>query len=386
MRIIIEQCSSSELKINLRMSSGSADENNYPTVFIVFGAKDKPSDATQFDRNIELSNRFCDPFLWLRNLQKALVKAGFSSTFLQPVTLENYKDVLGSLFSHQKMTSDSGTGLAIRQKTFIVMNMCDGAESFDGYPGRSILCELENLKIPYTGADLAFYDITTSKVAHKRVLQSKGVLTSPFVLVDRERIEDCIREAEYIVGFPMIIKVDISYASLNISEDCVVSDFLQAVTRVRSMFEVIKNDQEVFVEKFFPGREFTAFITGGEKFGVHVYPALERVFHPRLSGHQRLLAFDSYYSVSIDENLDEPIYGGILAPKNVMDRIKKVAKDAYLAVGGSGYARVDIRTDKEDLGVAELFVLEVNSNCGVSFNPDNPRELSEEGTTVEKVR
>jgi hypothetical protein len=42
-----------------------------------------------------------------------------------------------------------------------------------------------------------------------------------------------------------------------------------------------------------------------------------------------------------------------------------VARRAYVAVEGTGYGRVDIRFRKRD--ECDPFVLEVNSNCGLSF-------------------
>ena len=43
--------------------------------------------------------------------------------------------------------------------------------------------------------------------------------------------------------------------------------------------------------------------------------------------------------------------------------IKQISLDAYIAVKGTGYTRVDIRMDKAS---GKLFVLEVNAQCGIS--------------------
>jgi len=45
------------------------------------------------------------------------------------------------------------------------------------------------------------------------------------------------------------------------------------------------------------------------------------------------------------------------------ERIKRVSIDAYCAVGGQGYGRLDIRMDTE---TGKLYVLEVNAQCGLS--------------------
>jgi D-alanine-D-alanine ligase-like ATP-grasp enzyme len=50
--------------------------------------------------------------------------------------------------------------------------------------------------------------------------------------------------------------------------------------------------------------------------------------------------------------------------------LKDLTRDAYLAVGGSGYGRVDIRTNIRDFNDPNFkaFVLEVNAQPGFSFN------------------
>ena len=47
----------------------------------------------------------------------------------------------------------------------------------------------------------------------------------------------------------------------------------------------------------------------------------------------------------------------------VAGAIGEISKAAYIAVKGCGYARVDVRMDRAS---GELFVLEVNANCGLS--------------------
>ena len=62
------------------------------------------------------------------------------------------------------------------------------------------------------------------------------------------------------------------------------------------------------------------------------------------------------------------------APAEWQDRLKQVARDAYMACDGSGYGRVDIRTRNMD--ELDPYVLEVNANCGLSFG-ENSSSLGE---------
>ena len=47
----------------------------------------------------------------------------------------------------------------------------------------------------------------------------------------------------------------------------------------------------------------------------------------------------------------------------------ELARDAYVACGGNGYGRVDIRT--KNYQTCEPYVLEVNANCGLSFGSNS---------------
>jgi hypothetical protein len=62
---------------------------------------------------------------------------------------------------------------------------------------------------------------------------------------------------------------------------------------------------------------------------------------------------------------EQVIYWYEKAKDEWQSALQQVAQRAYLACGGSGYGRVDIRFRKRD--ECDPVVLEVNSNCGLSF-------------------
>ena len=49
--------------------------------------------------------------------------------------------------------------------------------------------------------------------------------------------------------------------------------------------------------------------------------------------------------------------------KELGEKIRAISLDAYRAVKGTGYTRVDIRMDEKS---GNLYVLEVNAQCGLS--------------------
>jgi len=139
--------------------------------------------------------------------------------------------------------------------------------------------------------------------------------------------------------------------------------------------KTMKMNQEdiptVFVEKFLAGREFTALVVGDEYWGVRVYPVAERAFDPKLSTYQRMLSFDQYwdgYDLQGGQG-NEDFCRYEMAQEAWQEPLQQIAKDAYLALGGNGYGRVDIRT--VEMENCDPFVLEVNANCGLSFEKDS---------------
>jgi D-alanine-D-alanine ligase len=57
-----------------------------------------------------------------------------------------------------------------------------------------------------------------------------------------------------------------------------------------------------------------------------------------------------------------------LPKEELIPVLQKLTLEAYTAVCGSGYARVDIRMDAI---TQKLYVLEVNSQCGLSEDEDH---------------
>jgi hypothetical protein len=54
-------------------------------------------------------------------------------------------------------------------------------------------------------------------------------------------------------------------------------------------------------------------------------------------------------------------------PTNLTETLKQLTLEAYCAVEGKGYGRVDIRMDAQ---TGKLYVLEVNAQCGLSEDED----------------
>ncbi len=251
----------------------------------------------------------------------------------------------------------------------VVFNLCDGIEA-DGYPGIKTARALEASGLPFTGADTAFYELTTPKTLMKRRLIARGVSTSPFVVIT-DPLVDGTRAGEEL-GYPLIIKPDVSAASFGISIKSVVHDQPSCIAQAGVALSGERDPENyyegVFAERFIPGREFTVLCASDHKArgGVFVYPPVERVFHSALPSHERLLSYDRYWEKYETEGAlpdRAPIAHYESAPPEWAEALATLARDAYLALDGVGYGRVDIRRDER---TGKFLVLEANCNCGLS--------------------
>ncbi|KAJ3330703.1 hypothetical protein HDU76_005043, partial [Blyttiomyces sp. JEL0837] len=293
------------------------------------------------------------------SLQQAINDAGCDQILVKEVSLENMAQVIERI--HAEMLNSP-------ERDWVVFQLCDGTEE-DGYPGVTIPILLEKMGIAFTGASSEFYNVTTAKPDLKRLLIEYGVPTSPFVEVFPGHELEAVNKAAVEVGWPMFVKPSVSYASLTISEKSIVRNQDEALTQIEHVQS--QTTHTVFLEKFLPGREFTALVTGGtglkgckvvaakirssddepsrEVSDVYVYPVAERVFHPELLGDQRILAFDRYFNgYTVDgapqANPATDLFHYELAPAEFQAELQHIAGKAFVACGGTGYGRVDMRT------------------------------------------
>jgi D-alanine-D-alanine ligase len=178
------------------------------------------------------------------------------------------------------------------------------------------------------------------------------------------------------VGYPVIIKPEVSAASLGISRRSCVHDAASASAQFSRLVQGAQGARflasGIFAERYVDGPEFTVLVVADQRCaqGVRAYPAVERIFHSALSPHERFLSYDRYWSLYQEEARlpdTEPFYRYALAALQLQEPLADLAVQAFLALSGTGYARVDIRLEART-GV--LYVLEVNANCGLSSDQE----------------
>ena len=304
-------------------------------------------------------NYYLDYTQSIAEYTKAFAEIGCTWTWMN-VTTENIQTVIDT----------------IKQQTIkqnIVLNLCDG-DDINGTPGVSIIHALNKHALVYTGSNVFFYDITTSKIPMKTAFDAYNVPTPAWKVIKNDAdIKGVFNE----IGDLLIVKPAISAGSMGLTVKNVVDTegaFLSVVEDMKKGYRGWQLDADgIFVEAFITGREFTTFVIGShsDPDTLIVYPPIERIFHHSLPDKERFLSFDRLWETYDEETAmpnDDFFYTyAQLESKALIDELKALTIKAYQSVGGSGYGRLDVRMDNT---TNKLYVLEINAQCGISEDED----------------
>ncbi len=306
------------------------------------------------DANIDYYYDFSQSFA---EYKKTFAELGIEWQW-QPVTIKNYPAII-ELIAKEK---------DFAHKTPVVFNLCDGDE-INGTPGISVVKLLEEKGLIYTGADEYFYRITTSKIPMKKAFDKARVPSAKWKAIhDKDDVENIFES----LGTPVIVKPSISGGSMGVGIKNVVHNQTELQEQVNKMFEGYRGwdlaADGLIAESFITGPEFTVMISGSynNPKEAKIYTPVERVFHESLPDQEKFLSFDRLWEIYEDETPmpnEANFYEYALPAASLIDEIKKISWDAFVACKGCGYTRADIRMDKE---TGKLYVLEVNAQCGLS--------------------
>jgi D-alanine-D-alanine ligase-like ATP-grasp enzyme len=272
----------------------------------------------------------------------------------QPVTVATVSEVVEAIVRRAA------------ERPVVAFNLCDGFDS-DGYPGPSLIDALDAAHVAYTGGGRAFYQTSSEKLTMKARFRAAHVPTAPWL-----EIADPTRDLPRLsseVGYPAILKLSDSCAGHGLSRTSVVVDAREAAAQHARLVEAGLVSYRIFAERFLPGRECTVLVrdTPWTEEGLSTLPAVEMVYNSQVPVRERIL-FENHRH--LDPDGQPRVDGGgtarcvyAAAPEDLRPQLAATAKAAYRAVGGNGYARVDLRYDME---CGTIHALEVNTNPELS--------------------
>ncbi len=233
----------------------------------------------------------------------------------------------------------------------VFFNLLAGAWDEES-PGIEVVQALERLNVPFTGATSEYFE--PGREAMKRVCGAWGIRYPEYVMA---RTEEDIDRAARILRPPLIVKHPSSYSSVDLSRDSRVLTTFALRYRAR---RIMKKHGAALIEEFIEGREFTVLVA--ENADDPACPAtfvpIEFTFPPGESFKHADMKWKDYHSMKEYPVRDPELEG----------RLRKTASDFFLGMRGAGFGRCDLRMDRE----GELFMLEINPNCGIYYAPSDP--------------
>jgi len=230
----------------------------------------------------------------------------------------------------------------------VFINLCDGTPD-DAVSGIHLVKALEKLGAAFSGADSSFFDPTRQEM--KRAAARVGVPTpaSAFVksMADVERAARTLR-------FPMLVKPPHGYASYGIRKESRVTN-LEELKEQAAI--TMKNDGRALVEEFIEGREFTCLVAENPDDPAHPisFQPVEFIFPPGESFKHYNMKWVDYDKMRV----------AVVTDAQYDKRLREYTIKIFQALNGNGYARCDYR-----LGLnGELYMLEINPNCGIFYPP-----------------
>eukprot|EP01012_Entosiphon_sulcatum_P039216 TRINITY_DN5149_c0_g1_i1.p1 TRINITY_DN5149_c0_g1~~TRINITY_DN5149_c0_g1_i1.p1 ORF type:complete len:1420 (+),score=234.28 TRINITY_DN5149_c0_g1_i1:1875-6134(+) len=284
-----------------------------------------------------------------KELQATFENLGYKCEIV-PLLLSNYKQKIAAIPRDQ-----------------IIVNFCDGSD-IDGSAGPCVAEYLEKIQFPRVfGCTSDFLGISSLKHKMKDVFYLHNVSTPPGIVIPQGA--KMIHQELCNLTFPLFVKPSDSYASVGISVDSLcksISDVESTVKRLQTVFSA------VIVEEFIEGPEYTVLVSGDctDPQTIFVFPPAQRVFLEDLPAEQKFLTFTRNW-VTSNESFT---YAQVENQVDVI-ALRELARRAYIAVGGSGYGRVDIRKRE---ATKRFFVLEVDAACsiGSDTSADNVLKLA----------
>jgi D-alanine-D-alanine ligase len=226
----------------------------------------------------------------------------------------------------------------------VVFNIAEGLRGRGREAQVPALCEL--LGIPYSGSDPTTLSICLDKGLTKQILRAAHIDTPEWQMLatGREKLK--------AFRYPVIVKPNAEGTSKGITSASVVDDEPAARAAARALVD--RYGQPALIEEYVVGREFTVGLLGERR--PKVLPPMEVVFvatdkHP-------VYGFEEKQADTTKVRFECPAH---LTPAE-LERIKKVARDTFMALGCRDVARVDLRMAKD----GTVHVIEVNPLPGLT--------------------
>ncbi len=222
-------------------------------------------------------------------------------------------------------------------KPNVIFNALHGRYGEDGY----IQLILENEKIKYTHSGVKASAICINKVISKKIFTKNKILTPKYLICKENTQQNRIRILKKInktFKFPVVIKP--------INEGSSVGVYICKKKNFVNNLKKLKNEKEILIEKYIPGREVQVAIMGSKKLGtIELVP--KRKFYD--------------YKAKYDKKAKTKHILPIELPKKKLKEVENIALKAHKITGCRGITRSDFRYNNN-----KFYLLEINTQPGLT--------------------
>ena len=241
---------------------------------------------------------------------------------------------------------------AFKPRPDVVFNALHGRYGEDG----TMQAVLDILKIPYTHSGLLASAIAMDKVQAKKLLANAGIPSPEGTVVTREDLENGLP-----LEPPCVIKPVNEGSSLGVQ---ILQD--RGTTLDISLWS---EGQKLLVEKFIPGRELTVAVMGDRALGV-------TELEPKSGFYD--------YEAKYTDGKTKHVCPAIIDEK-IAGEAMRFAERAHHTLGCSGVTRSDFRYDDTGGEPGKLYMLEINTQPGMTSLSVVPEQAAVAGISFEAL-
>lgn len=222
---------------------------------------------------------------------------------------------------------------------------------------------LELTGLPYTGSGVMASAISMDKLRSKLLWQGAGLPVAPWAALTRKEFEQGLSEsvAQHIasLGLPLIVKPSREGSSVGMSK----VDEAGALHAALAL--AFQHDEEVLVEKWLSGPEFTVAVLGEE-----ILPSI------------RIQPAGTFYDYEAKYLSDETQYfcpSGLEAEREA--QLRDLVLKAWTVLGCRGWGRIDAMQDRD----GHFYLLEANTSPGMTSHSLVPMAARQAGLSFSQL-
>ena len=188
---------------------------------------------------------------------------------------------------------------------------------------------LEMFEISYIASSKAALDNESDKNIAKKIMQKNNIRTADFFITNPG---EYLKESSIPIKFPLFIKPVTGGDSRGVDKKSLVFNFEDFTAKVLDI--KIKQNSPSLVETYLAGKEYSVGIFEDSIDGSLRAMPIEIIIKKNIDGHC-ILDFD------VKKNDEENVI--LVSDVLVFDKISKLAKDSFKALGGKSLGRIDIK-------------------------------------------